>query len=160
MESTYKNEEENLLLNIIEENSENNYNFLVLTTFEFSLTFFEDYLIKSLPKDTFLLIDAKKYNRKLNETQPSKKFLTFFQNKIIPINFQKGVFHPKLILFCGDNKFCSYISSANLTKRGYTRNIELVSKFQDEILAFEILEYIKKILENCKGSAKKLLEDK
>lgn len=154
------NEEENLLLNIIEENSANNYNFLVLTTFEFSLTFFEDYLMKSLPKDTFLLIDARKYNRVLSETQPSKKFLTFFQNKIIPINFQKGVFHPKLILFCGDNKFCSYVSSANLTKSGYTRNIELVSKFQNEILAFEIIEYIKKILENCKGSAKKLLEDK
>jgi len=147
------NEEINLLQDIIEENSKNDYNFAVLLTYEFRLPFFEDHLIRLLPKDTYLLIDANIYDGIVKENPPSSKFLNHFKNRRIKINGSRGVFHPKLLLFYGEEKCCCYILSANLTKSGYTHNLELVSKFYDFDIILQIIQILRKMLKNCKGTA-------
>ena len=146
-------EEKNLLVDIIEETSNYPYDLAILTTFEFSLAFFEDQIMRVLPKDTYLLIDAMKYKEELKKIKPSSKFLTLFKNKTILVNFQEGVFHSKLFLFFGENKNSSYILSANISKRGFTRNLELVSKFQEKNAIFEIFKELIGIVEKCSGKA-------
>lgn len=156
------NEEYSLLENIGEENSEKIYNFAIFTTFAFNLNFFENYVmtIKDLPKNTYLLVEQENYDNQIKENQPSNKFLNTFLNKIIKINLIKGVFHPKVILFYGEKGYCTYISSANITISGYTRNLELVSKFYEMGIANEVIKYLKVILENCEGTASNKLAKK
>jgi len=145
--------EKNLLLDIIEEISKYKYDLVIFTTFEFSLTFFENHLIRTLPKDTYLMIDASGYKKALQKVNPTSKYLNSLKNKRILVNFQPGVFHSKILLFCGKERFLSYILSANLTTRGYTRNLELISKFQERGIAIEIIQKLKGILKNCSGTA-------
>ena len=147
------NEEKNLLQDIIEENSKNDYHFAVILTYQFKLRFFEDYLIRYLPKDIYLLIDENVYDDNVKKNPPSSKFLNQFKNKRIKINGSRGVFHPKLLLFYGEEKCCCYILSANLTKSGYTHNLELVSKFYDFDIILQVVQILRKILKNCKGTA-------
>lgn len=145
--------EKNLLLDIIEEISNYKYDLVILTTFEFSLPFFENHLIRRLPKDTYLIIDASGYNKTLQKVKPTSQYLNSLKNKRILVNFQSGIFHSKILLFCGKERFLSYILSANLTTQGYTRNLELVSKFQQGGIAFEIILKLKEILKRCSGTA-------
>lgn len=146
-------EEKNLLVDIIEETSNYQYNLAILTTFEFSLAFFEDQVMRALPEDTYLLIDATKYKEELKKVKPSSKYVNSFKNKIILVNFQEGVFHSKIFLFLGEDKKSSYLLSANMSKRGFTRNLELVSKFQDKNAIFEIFKELRGIVEKCSGKA-------
>ena len=130
----------------------------VLTTFEFGLKFFDNYILKNLPEDTYLIIDRSKVDEVNNE--PSNRFLSKMGNKIIFIDTPNGVFHPKMVLLLKDKKGCCYISSANLTKKGYMRNAEFVAKSYDNVVIAEAISFLINLLNNYGiGSASdKLLE--
>lgn len=152
--------EKNLLVDILEENYNYKYDIAILTSYEFSLSFFEDQLIRALPKDTYLLIDASGYKKALKTIRPSSKYLSLFKNRIILVNFQRGVFHSKIFLFAGKDKSLSYILSSNITKRGFTRNLELVSKFQDLQICLDVCKKIRTLIEKCSGKASEMLKTK
>lgn len=64
-----------------------------------------------------------------NSTNPSTlRHLTEFANLRIPPNNPPRIFHPKYYLFRGDKTVC-WIGSANLTKGGFGRNVELIHEF-------------------------------
>ncbi len=65
-----------------------------------------------------------------NSTNPStlRHFLEFAELRIPPNNPPK-IFHPKYYCFHGENIVC-WIGSANLTRGGFGRNVELVQEFE------------------------------
>lgn len=64
-----------------------------------------------------------------NSTNPSTlRHLTEFANLRIPPNNPPRIFHPKYYLFHGDRTVC-WVGSANLTKGGFGRNVELIHEF-------------------------------
>ena len=44
---------------------------------------------------------------------------------------QEGIFHPKYFCFCGPGRTVCWVGSANLTRRGFGVNNELVHEFED-----------------------------
>ena len=64
-----------------------------------------------------------------NSTNPSTlRHLTEFANLRIPPNDPPRIFHPKYYLFHGERTVC-WVGSANLTKGGFGRNVELIHEF-------------------------------
>ena len=64
-----------------------------------------------------------------NSTNPSTlRHLTEFADLRIPPNNPPRIFHPKYYLFHGDKTVC-WVGSANLTKGGFGRNVELIHEF-------------------------------
>ena len=64
-----------------------------------------------------------------NSTNPSTlRHLTEFAQLRIPPNNPPRIFHPKYYLFRGENTVC-WVGSANLTKGGFGRNVELIHEF-------------------------------
>ena len=64
-----------------------------------------------------------------NSTNPSTlRHLTEFANLRIPPNNPPRIFHPKYYLFHGEETVC-WVGSANLTKGGFGRNVELIHEF-------------------------------
>ncbi len=64
-----------------------------------------------------------------NSTNPSTlRHLTEFANLRIPPNDPPRIFHPKYYLFHGKKTVC-WVGSANLTKGGFGRNVELIHEF-------------------------------
>ena len=64
-----------------------------------------------------------------NSTNPSTlRHLNEFANLRIPPNNPPRIFHPKYYLFHGEKTVC-WVGSANLTKGGFGRNVELIHEF-------------------------------
>lgn len=64
-----------------------------------------------------------------NSTNPSTlRHLTEFAQLRIPRNNPSRIFHPKYYLFHGEKTVC-WVGSANLTKGGFGRNVELIHEF-------------------------------
>ena len=64
-----------------------------------------------------------------NSTNPSTlRHLTEFAELRIPPNNPPRIFHPKYYLFHGEKTVC-WVGSANLTKGGFGRNVELIHEF-------------------------------
>ena len=64
-----------------------------------------------------------------NSTNPSTlRRLTEFANLRIPPDDPPRIFHPKYYLFHGEKTVC-WVGSANLTKGGFGRNVELIHEF-------------------------------
>ena len=51
--------------------------------------------------------------------------------RVVPLSLQPGIFHPKFFRFHGPNGTTCWIGSANLTRRGFGENSELVHEFDD-----------------------------
>ena len=51
--------------------------------------------------------------------------------RVVPLSLQPGIFHPKFFRFHGPNGTICWIGSANLTRRGFGENYELVHEFYD-----------------------------
>ena len=131
----------------------------VMTTFEFDMNFFENYLLKNLPKNTYLIIDRGMFD-KINE-RPSSRFLSKMKNKIIYIDLLNGVFHPKITLLIKGGHGVVYVSSANITSKGYMRNEEFTIKFNEGYAINEVVDFLVKLLTKYGiGSASKQLIEK
>ena len=108
------------------------------TTFNISAQFVEKYVLpplleKDFCKDWYDYIDIDKalmaskidikffydYNM-YDDAEDEKKTLV----KFYPIKQERGVFHPKVIYVEGDKKAFLIVGSGNLTKNGWSENIE------------------------------------
>ncbi|SDU42645.1 phospholipase D family protein [Stappia sp. ES.058] len=69
--------------------------------------------------------DSFLYGLYLKELYPGNVFCGAFEDK-----YRNAVFHPKLLLFEGDDYFKAVIGSANLTGAGLSRNIELGTRLE------------------------------
>ena len=101
----------------------------ILSTFSFDYNFFDFQLRRQLQRigvmNTIVLVDAR---------QLDDSFARFSQNTdyllkdytVIPIE-NKLCFHPKVMLFFGEENIAMHIGSGNLTSGGFGKNHELFS---------------------------------
>jgi len=69
--------------------------------------------------------DSFLYGLYLKELYPGNVYCGAFEDK-----YRNAVFHPKLLLFEGDDYFKAIVGSANLTGAGLSRNIELGTRIE------------------------------
>ena len=60
-----------------------------------------------------------------------RRLQCFADLRIAPSSLQPGIFHPKYFRFRGPDRTICWIGSANLTRRGFGENYELVHEFDD-----------------------------
>ncbi|AKB47209.1 hypothetical protein MSKOL_1432 [Methanosarcina sp. Kolksee] len=122
-------------INLIEEftlNQKNN-NYIILTSFCFDPIFFDNFLLPKIRTNNpfaeiIILIDAGQYANSLEHfTDQTGRIY-----QLIPIYLNNGgVFHPKLFTFISttEQKITIYVASSNITLSGFTKNAELVFKY-------------------------------
>ncbi|MFB6217440.1 MAG: hypothetical protein ABEJ72_10845, partial [Candidatus Aenigmatarchaeota archaeon] len=124
-------------VNLIEEfESQEENDFIVLTTFSFNPAFFDTYLLDKIQRqnpyaEIFVLVDSTTFHSQYDEFTSH----TGTSYHILPVEIQNGFFHPKVSLFLSeeDRKADLYVSSANLTLQGFTNNIESVVKLDYDL---------------------------
>jgi hypothetical protein len=116
------------------------YRHAVITTFAFSLRFFEDYALEKFRAlqengNISILIDRNTYEQILESAEtdspdfPKKANLRYL---LQPVRVGR-TFHPKIFLFAGKDRGLLIIGSANLTRDGLGSNAEMVSAFRFRI---------------------------
>ncbi len=107
----------------------NNYEFALLTTYDFDIGFFESFILNSLinngVKKVTVYTDGEQLVTALGNVTDSYIGKRYVVN---PIRIN-AAFHPKLFLLLGQNKAKLYVSSANLTTSGFCINNEIVNEF-------------------------------
>lgn len=103
--------------------------YCIFTTYSLDLTFFEFELFDKLQEKSediraVLLADRQSYR----DIAASGRFVRNAEReyRFLPVDTPKGVFHPKVFLLGGDNWVRLYIGSANITRPGFTRNLEII----------------------------------
>lgn len=139
--------------------SKGSYKSAVICTYNLSLHFLEEYLMKldalSNCEDICIFTDSSTYDGFLSAVyRPrwlNKKYLV---NRIET----KGVFHSKLYMLVSDKKAVIGIGSNNLTREGMASNLELLSYFEvtekDQryaSLIYECIEYAERLAEITKS---------
>ncbi len=107
----------------------NKYQYALLTTYNFEIGFFENFVLNSLLnngiKNISVFVDGKQLDAALEDAKDcfiGKRYV------VNPIRID-AAFHPKLILLLGQNTARLYVSSANLTTSGICINNEIVNEF-------------------------------
>jgi hypothetical protein len=103
--------------------------FAALTTYGFNGVFFEERLLRrralARTRRILVLVDAREWRNSLLQDAPlrwiNRRYL------VVPIARSTGVFHAKVGLLLGDDQVRVMCSSANLTRPGYSRNLELMN---------------------------------
>jgi len=109
-----------------------------LATYEFTPGFFEDRLLRGRAlarcPNIVVFVDPGVY-ASLCENPLGGKSINrrYIVTPAGPRHLGAGVFHPKVWLLAGEKNARLYVGSANLTRSGLTRNVELVSVFDLEI---------------------------
>jgi hypothetical protein len=98
---------------------------ILFTSYEFNQYFFERHVFprfegRALP---LVLIDYQTYQQTISKFGASR--LAESKYFLEPIELPHGIFHPKIVLSCSDEKLKLIVASANLTPQGYTANAEL-----------------------------------
>lgn len=123
-------------INLLEEfESQEDNQFVLLSTYSFDPIFFDAYLMDKLRKNNgakiVVLVDADTHRSKYGDftSRTGREYL------LIPVDSQSAVFHPKVSLFFSEReeKATTYVSSANLTQQGFTSNIETVTKVEHDL---------------------------
>jgi hypothetical protein len=140
-------------INLIEEFSLNqkNNDYILLTSFCFDPIFFDNFLLPKIRTNNpfaeiIVLIDAGQYGKSLERftDQTGRAY------QLIPIYLDNGVFHPKLFTFISKQgkKITAYVASSNITLTGFSRNAELVYRYQGENENYDVnLNVIKQFYE-------------
>jgi hypothetical protein len=105
----------------------------IILTYNLDLLFFEHMLFEPLYaagcRNTLVLCDPLQYQTALADVEQlryaGQRYL------LMPARTSlSGAFHPKLILLTSADNGRLFLTSGNLTKAGYTRNLEIVSLFE------------------------------
>ncbi len=101
----------------------------LLTTYNFEIPFFEQYILPLLTKNSIktinLFVDSEQLNQALSRNSSFHLGRKYF---VTPIRIN-GAFHPKVILLIGEKKAKLIISSANIKLSGYMHNNEVFNSF-------------------------------
>lgn len=107
------------------------YHSCVITSYSFDFSFFEERVLPALRtvniKNINLLVDGH-YLENSQENTTGKEFKQNKTYNFLPI-YQKGVFHPKIILLTGVKQGLLIIGSGNLTSSGLSTNDEIWGAF-------------------------------
>lgn len=105
----------------------------VILTYNADLPFFEYMLFESLYADgcrnTLVLCDPAQYAQALRDT-PLLRYAGQRYLLIPARTSPAGAFHPKMILLTSAYEGQLFLLSGNLTRAGYTRNLEVVTCFE------------------------------
>ena len=145
---------------ILEVVGKKKYHSCIMASFSFDFYFFEMNIMRSLRaagiSNISVLIDANILQDNLgnltgNEHRISRTY------SLTSIN-SKGVFHPKMYLFFGENEGLLIVGSGNLTSSGHGKNDEIWGAFHfsnENILNLQIIsnawDYFQQITLNTKG---------
>lgn len=101
-----------------------------LATYQFDPVFFERVLLRTRPFKTarriLVLVDHREWTKTLVNRLPVSLVNTRYL--VVPILVPKGVFHPKLFTFLSEDSATLICGSCNLTRSGFTHNLELVNR--------------------------------
>lgn len=119
----------------------------LFTTYTFSLSWFETFILPALRKcgceQIDVLVDSRE-ERKSTDEATSMHVGTEF--RVIPVNMRgTAVFHPKLVYMAGDTQDHLVVSSGNLTLSGYGKNLEVidaVSSYQEPAVFGEFADFV------------------
>ncbi len=104
----------------------------ILTTYAIDLVHFDSYIRNVLHRKQIssinILIDSDQLDKALQYVSPMCLYNAGNDYCISNIK-SKGVFHPKISFFVGDNTVLALIGSGNLTVTGYGKNHEAFSGF-------------------------------
>lgn len=133
------------------------FKYVFMTSFNVHLKFLENQIISQLLKNKIeninLYIDEKQFKKEIKEYKG-----TFLGNRYYPKTVSMGsTFHPKILLFLGENKAKLILGSSNLTVPGYYNSVEIFNVFEFEKdknekylhLINDAYKFIKKIDTKC-----------
>ncbi len=121
--------------------------FVALTTFGFDPIFFEKRLLRTKAiahaSRIVIFMDEREWFKVQRCSNPARHLNTRYL--VVPVGAHRGVFHPKLVLLLGEEGVAAGCHSANLTRPGYGRNLELTNQListpdapNEEALAFSL----------------------
>ena len=118
------------ILDLIGKNK-HKYSSCIITCFSFDFTFFEERLMSLLRtsniKNVNVFLDGKCLDKSL-EKVTGNEFRTHKTYSLNPI-YEKGVFHPKIMLFTGPKQGLLILGSGNVTSSGLSTNDEIWAAF-------------------------------
>lgn len=111
------------------------YHSCILTTYSFDFYFFEMKMMRWLRScgvsNTTVFIDGHFYSELMqNHTGEEMSYSTNYS--IIPV-FEKGIFHPKIIMLFGEKEGLLIVGSGNLTNAGNGNNDEIWGAYHFDI---------------------------
>lgn len=137
-----------------------NFHSVVMTTFSFDFHHFESQVLRGLKSKGItninVFVDEVMLDLSLGFANGNIKSAS----KSYSVNSisSKGVFHPKITMFIGENDICLVQGSGNITNGGHGKNHELFSTFyaskEDKTqlpLITEAWQYIKQITHSIEG---------
>jgi hypothetical protein len=102
---------------------------VLLTTFGFDPMFFERRVLpsKALSRARRILVfmDSNEWGKVLASREPIRALNQRYL--VVPVTGRSGVFHPKIGILLSEQRVRAYCGSTNLTRAGFTFNIELIN---------------------------------
>lgn len=118
------------ILDLIGKNK-HKYSSCIITCYSFDFTFFEERLMSLLRtsnvKNVNVFLDGKCLDQSL-EKVTGNEFRTHKTYSLNPI-YEKGVFHPKIMLLTGPKQGLLILGSGNVTSSGLSTNDEIWAAF-------------------------------
>ncbi len=103
--------------------------FAAITTFGFDPVYFERRLLRTKALDgasrILVFMDATEWCKLLERREPARHLNNRYL--VVPVAMGSGVFHPKVVLLLGSDGVTVACNSANLTRAGYSHNLELLN---------------------------------
>lgn len=103
--------------------------FAAMTTFGFDPVYFERRLLRSKALEgasrILVFMDAAEWCKLLERREPARHLNNRYL--VVPVAMGTGVFHPKVVLLLGSDGVTVACNSANLTKAGFSHNLELLN---------------------------------
>lgn len=135
-------------LNIIEEITDREYENCLILTFNSSLIFYEQIILKELERkgctNNVIIMDQGQYDLLINN---EKNNVNYCGSHYLCEGMQlRGAFHPKIILLTNKNSGKVMIGSGNTTFPGLGDNLEIFSKFEYDDEQREYLSIFQEIL--------------
>lgn len=127
---------------------------VLFTTYTFSISWFETFILPALRKCGCHQIDVLVHSREERKsTDEATSLHAGTEFRVIPVNMQgKAIFHPKLTYMAGDSQDHLVVSSGNLTLSGYGKNLEVidaVSSYQEPAVFAELAGFLDALLSDC-----------
>lgn len=112
----------------------NIYHSALLTTYSFDPIYFEAVYLSTLRKlgitNVVVLMDASMYDQLLSDSNYQCHRVSQYNYTLVRTeNYHSGVFHPKVVLFLGEEEGTLIVSSGNLTYSGLANNDEVWNAF-------------------------------
>jgi hypothetical protein len=141
---------------------------VLLTTFGFDPVFFERRVLRSKAisraRRILVLMDANEWGKVVRSQEPIRSLNQRYL--VVPVARGSGVFHPKVGLLLSDKQSRVYCGSTNLTRAGFTLNIELVNSLSATVnessppaaqpLILQAFQFFERVVKDADGNGSDL----